>query len=131
MTLPGPQTLMIISGGVALFVVLLTAITIRRVRAKAAAASAKAQAREEQLIEQIDVRLAAYAGRIEAMQAQTADRIHDDIRGLQSDMDWLAGERMIDEAINMARTGQQAKDISVELGLPLDAAEAISRFRKH
>ena len=129
MTLPGPMTLLLISGAAALLVAMLTVVSIRRVRANKRAASAKAK--ETALIDQIEARIDGLAQRLEGHQALMMNRLHDDIRGLQSDMDWLAGERMIEEAIAMAHAGQQPAAISNELGLSMDAAETITRFRKH
>lgn len=129
MTLPGPMTLLLISGAAALLVVMLIAASIRRVRANKRAASSKAV--EAKMMSEIEARLDGLAERLEGHQTTMMNRLHDDIRGLQSDMDWLAGERMIEEAIAMAHAGQQPAAISNELGLSMDAAETITRFRKH
>ncbi|NBQ49881.1 MAG: hypothetical protein EBU35_04460 [Marivivens sp.] len=129
MTLPGPMTLLPISGAAALLVAMLIVVSIRRVRANKRVALA--QAKETALIDQIEARIDGLAQRLEGHQALMMNRLHDDIRGLQSDMDWLAGERMIEEAIAMAHAGQQPAAISNELGLSMDAAETITRFRKH
>ncbi|MCL7405042.1 hypothetical protein MWN63_03485 [Paradonghicola geojensis] len=129
MTLPGPMTLLPISGAAALLVAMLIVVSIRRVRANKRVALA--QAKETALIDQIEARIDGLAQRLEGHQTLMMNRLHDDIRGLQSDMDWLAGERMIEEAIAMAHAGQQPAAISDELGLSMDAAETITRFRKH
>jgi hypothetical protein len=54
-----------------------------------------------------------------------------DIQHLKSDVEWLAGERMIEQAIQMAQTGLQPDDIGRELGMTRETAETIAAFRKH
>ena len=129
MTLPGLMTPTVLYAAAALLGAFVIAFYTLRVRKAQAAACS--QTENMDLIAQIDERLAGVANRIEAHQADLIHRVHDDIRSLQSDMDWLAGERMIEEAIAMARTGQSASHISTELGLSVEDAETIARFRKH
>ena len=54
-----------------------------------------------------------------------------DIQHLKSDVEWLAGERMIEQAIALAQSGAEPDEIGRELGLTRETAEAISTFRKH
>ena len=54
-----------------------------------------------------------------------------DIQHLKSDVEWLAGERMIEQAIALAQSGLEPDDIGRELGLTRDTAETIAVFRKH
>lgn len=129
MNLPGQDTLTLLAAAVVLTMLLAGLMSVRRLRLRKAVAAKPAQ--QEILLQQIDARLEALANRLETSQHIVVNRLHDDIRGLQTDMDWLAGERMIDEAIAMARNGQQSQDISAELGLPMDAVQTITRFRKH
>lgn len=78
------------------------------------------------------------AARVEGMIAEQTRRQGDalaslkaDIQHLKSDVEWLAGERMIEQAIALAQTGMEPDDIGRELGLTRDAAETIAVFRKH
>jgi hypothetical protein len=78
------------------------------------------------------------AARVEGMIAEQTRRQGDalaslkaDIQHLKSDVEWLAGERMIEQAIALAQTGMDPEDIGRELGLTRDAAETITVFRKH
>jgi hypothetical protein len=78
------------------------------------------------------------AARVEGMIAEQTRRQGDalaslkaDIQHLKSDVEWLAGERMIEQAIALAQTGMDPDDIGRELGLTRDAAETIAVFRKH
>lgn len=86
--------------------------------------------------------VAALAARVEGLFAEQTRRQADmltvalaglkaDIQHLKSDVEWLAGERMIEQAIQLAQSGQQPDDIGRELGLSRDAAETIAAFRKH
>ncbi len=78
------------------------------------------------------------AARVEGMIAEQTRRQGDalaslkaDIQHLKSDVEWLAGERMIEQAITLAQTGMDPDEIGRELGLTRDAAETIAVFRKH
>ena len=78
------------------------------------------------------------AARVEGIIAEQSRRQGDvlaslraDIQHLKSDVEWLAGERMIEQAIALAQTGMDPDDIGRELGLTRDAAETITVFRKH
>ncbi|MBC2834799.1 hypothetical protein [Paragemmobacter straminiformis] len=78
------------------------------------------------------------AARVEdLLSAQTraqADALADlkaEILGLKSDVEWLAGERMIEQAIALAQSGVEAEEIGRELGMTRDAAETIVAFRRH
>ncbi|MEZ5753719.1 MAG: hypothetical protein R3D90_02755 [Paracoccaceae bacterium] len=85
---------------------------------------------------------ATLAARLEGLMAEQARRQSDvltvalaglkaDLQHLKSDVEWLAGERMIEQAIQMAQTGLDPDDIGRELGLTRDTAETIATFRKH
>lgn len=50
---------------------------------------------------------------------------------IQTDVSWLAGERMIDQAVMLAKSGVQSDDILRETGLTASDVETIVRFRKH
>jgi|GEM_PF-4277714 len=85
---------------------------------------------------------AALAARVEGMIAEQARRQADvltvalaglkaDIQHLKTDVEWLAGERMIEQAIQLAQSGLEPDDIGRELGLTRDTAHTIATFRKH
>lgn len=57
--------------------------------------------------------------------------LREDVSGLKSDVEWLAGERMIEQAIALAQTGSDPDEIGQELGLSRDTVETIAMFRKH
>jgi hypothetical protein len=86
----------------------------------------------------LDLVLDAISGRVEAAVAQMIQHqqtefaaLRADMTALKSDVDWLAGERMIEQAIAMAQTGLSADDISMMLDLPRDAAETITLLARH
>ena len=73
-------------------------------------------------------------GLLSAQSQVQADALADlraEILGLKSDVEWLAGERMIEQAIALAQTGIEAEEIGRELGMSRDAAETIVAFRRH
>lgn len=84
----------------------------------------------------------AFAQRLESLLAEQTQRqsevlsdalagLQHDIRHLKSDVEWLAGERMIEQAITLAQTGLEADEIGRELGLTRETAETIRMFRRH
>ena len=131
MNLDGQLALMGTAGVLALGGVMLIALFIRRVKARRNAEQMTQTDPNDALIQRIDARLSHHFARIEEQQKMLAVRLQEDIRDLQCDLDWMAGERMIDEAIALARTGEHPDTISRKLDMSLDAAEAIVRFRKH
>jgi hypothetical protein len=62
---------------------------------------------------------------------EAVDGLRDHLGDLKSDVEWLAGERMIEQAIQLARQGSDPDEIGRELGLPRDTAATIALFRKH
>lgn len=81
---------------------------------------------------------AELAARMEGLIAEQTRRHVDalaglraDIQHLKSDVEWLAGERMIEQAITLAQSGLEPDEIGRELGLTRDTAETIAAFRKH
>lgn len=84
----------------------------------------------------------AFAARLDAILAEQTQRqsealsdalagLKSDIQHLKSDVEWLAGERMIEQAITLAQTGLEADEIGRELGLTRETAETIRMFRRH
>ena len=83
-----------------------------------------------------------FAQRLEAIMTEQSQRqsealsdalagLKSDIQHLKSDVEWLAGERMIEQAITLAQTGLEADEIGRELGLSRETAETIRMFRRH
>ncbi|HCY99912.1 MAG: hypothetical protein A3D16_03440 [Rhodobacterales bacterium RIFCSPHIGHO2_02_FULL_62_130] len=64
----------------------------------------------------------------EAM-SQSLAAIGADVMALKADVEWLTGERMIETAINLARTGQSPAEVAANTGLSEDAARTIALFR--
>lgn len=62
---------------------------------------------------------------------EAVDGLREHLGDLKSDVEWLAGERMIEQAIQMARQGSDPDTIGSELGLSRDTAATIALFRKH
>lgn len=78
--------------------------------------------------------VAQVEGLLSAQTQVQADAMADlkaEILGLKSDVEWLAGERMIEQAIALAQSGVEAEEIGRELGMSRDAAETIVAFRRH
>lgn len=117
-----------IIAGVGFLGLALALATAKRARHKAEAAFAD---REQEFLARIDARLAEFSSQSARSTSDAMERIHSDIQSLQTDMEWLAGERMIEQAIEMARIGHSASEISTDLGMPLEAANTITKYRRH
>ena len=81
--------------------------------------------------EAISARVAALLQDHERRMTDAFSHVREDLSGLKSDVEWLAGERMIEQAIALAQTGSAAEEIGQELGLSRDQAATIALFRKH
>ncbi|OYU18880.1 MAG: hypothetical protein CFE34_08180 [Rhodobacteraceae bacterium PARR1] len=82
-------------------------------------------------VDAISQRVAALLHDHERRLTDAFSHVREDLSGLKSDVEWLAGERMIEQAIALAQTGSDAEEIGQELGLSRDQAATIALFRKH
>ncbi|MBQ0751495.1 MAG: hypothetical protein KBT70_14980 [Roseovarius sp.] len=63
----------------------------------------------------------------EASLMSIADRMDE----MRRDFDWLVSDRMIEQAIDMARFGQKPDSIARNTGISASELEAIRKLRKH
>ena len=89
------------------------------------------QALRERQAEAISQRIEALLNDHERRLTEAFADVREDLSGLKTDVEWLAGERMIEQAIALAQTGSDPDDIGQELGLSRDQAATIAMFRKH
>lgn len=59
------------------------------------------------------------------------DNLSQSMITLFNSVEWLASDRMIEQAIAMAQSGAPAETISSEMGLSLDDSQTITHFRRH
>lgn len=83
------------------------------------------------LIREGEERLSAMVAMMEAGHSARLDSLRSEISAVKADLDWLTGERMIEQAILMARDGVSAEEISADLGMSQDAAQTITAMRRH
>lgn len=57
--------------------------------------------------------------------------ISEKLSQLSADVDWFVGERLIEQAVALARSGYPEQEISRATGISLDEVESIRRFRRH
>jgi hypothetical protein len=93
---------------------------------------------KQDLIAEIAPCLTEHAQKIETIltthesQRQTGDdAMRQDLSAIRADVEWLAGERMIEQALDMFRDGVSAKDVGKELGLPLETVRTLQLLRAH
>lgn len=106
--------------GLLLLAALLPGRRTRRAAAAATAAEAGAIARVETLLQGLS-----------AAQARSLTLLTEEIAALRAEVDWLSGERKIDEAIAMARMGEAPEAIGAALDLSPEDAAAIAALRRH
>ena len=85
--------------------------------------------RQDPLLTPHPVQQAIGADRYRALLSEAISE--EDLAAIRGDLEWLAGERMIEEAIALARTGTASEEIATETGLSADAIRTISAFRHH
>lgn len=83
------------------------------------------------LIREGEDRISQLLQTLDASQRDQIDGMRLELTSVKSDIEWLTGERMIEQAVSMARDGMSAEDISADLGLSLEAAQTISVIRRH
>lgn len=66
-------------------------------------------------------------------QQRTADsrEISENMGTIQSDIEWLAGEKMIEQALRLVQENMPLSQISEETGLPQDTVRTLATFRPH
>lgn len=84
-----------------------------------------------ELVKQSEERIAHLLVKANGSHLEKLDSLYREVEAIKSDIDWMAGERMIEQAISMARDGVPAEEISSELCLSLDAAQTLSTIRRH
>ena len=95
------------------------------------AAAARPQTDIANLIRDGENRLTSLVAMMDANHQAYLENLRSEISAVKADIDWLTGEKMIEQAISMAREGVAAEDISADLGLSFDAAHTISVMRRH
>lgn len=103
----------------------------RRTATESGAETGDAHADIAALIRGGEERLLAMVAKLEAGQQERLDGLKSEISAVKAEIDWLTGEHMIEQAINMAREGISAEEISADLGLSFDAANTITTMRRH
>jgi hypothetical protein len=96
-------------------------------RAESAAAADALSARLEDVARRVELSVARRDGdRDEALDALAAD-----LAAVRAEVEWLGGERMIDEAVRLCREGVPHGRIGEDLGLSPETVRAISLLRAH
>lgn len=79
------------------------------------------------LVERIETRLSAQ----DRQRCADMDLLRQDLAHMRADVEWLAGERMIEQAIEMCRDGLPNDRISADVGLQPDAVRTLKLLRTH
>lgn len=98
----------------------------------------QSSAMRQNLIAEMTPLFAAQTRRVEELlaahhgQRQTEDAaLRQDILAIRADVEWLSGERMIEQALTMFHDGKSDGDVSQELGLPLETVRTLNLLRAH
>ncbi|WP_435256735.1 hypothetical protein ACSBLW_11360 [Thioclava sp. FR2] len=84
-----------------------------------------------ELIREGEDRLSTMFAMMEEAQQARFDALRSDISSIRAEIDWLTGEQMVEQAINMARNGVSVEEINAELGLSQEVAETLNATRVH
>jgi pilus assembly protein TadC len=92
----------------------------------------------QELIAQMSPEFTAHTRQIEtllsahhALRQSEDEAVRQDLSAIRADLEWLAGERMIEQALTMFREGVSVKDVSQELGLPVETVRTLNLLRAH
>ena len=99
--------------------------------AKAVSAQSQPEVDLANLIQAGEARIAALVSTLDASQQSRIEGMRQELTSVRSDLEGLTGERMIEQAVSMARDGMTVEEISADLGLAVDAAHTISVIRRH
>ncbi len=82
--------------------------------------------------------IADVAAAVERLEARIAAQRDDglssvsaDLAAIRAEVEWLGGERMIEEAVRMCREGIPARRVGEELGISAESMRVISLLRAH
>jgi len=79
------------------------------------------------IIECIETRLSLH----EQQRCSELEQLRKHLFDMRADVEWLAGERMIEQAIEMCRDGLSNERISADLGLQPNAVRTLKLLRTH
>lgn len=92
----------------------------------------------QDLISGIRPELGAHVGDVGALladhenrRAAEQTRLRENLDAMRADLEWLTGERMIEQAIQMCRDGHSAKEVSHQTGLAPEAVRTLNLLRAH
>ena len=108
---------------------LLCLVFVRRRRQSSVAFSKYTE--QEAGLRDAELRLSDLIADLDLRHGSVLDNLSHSINTIASSVEWLAGERMIEQAIAMAQSGSPAESISEKMGLSLDDARTILQFRRH
>lgn len=79
------------------------------------------------IVERIETRLSAQ----DRQRCAEMELLRQDLAHMRADVEWLAGERMIEQAIEMCRDGLSNERIASDLGLQSDSVRTLKLLRTH
>lgn len=73
----------------------------------------------------------ALAQRMDNGDQEVLHSLRNRVEEMHQNFDWLVSDRMIEQAINMARSGQPSGSIAQETGISATELDAIKKYRRH
>lgn len=90
------------------------------------------------LMDSMDSRLTLHNAQLETLLEQHArsrqsaeEQMNQNVETIRADLEWLAGEKMIEEAMQLVRDNTPLTQISQETGLSKDTIRTLAAFRPH
>lgn len=132
-SLPPFMILTVLAAGLGLLALGVAAALIdqgRRLAALRAELAALAAHQAESVGPLVD-RLEAAVGAMAAAQSGALAPLAADLAAVRAEVEWLGGERMIEEAVRLCREGRSNAQICDDLGLSAESVRAIALLRAH
>lgn len=79
----------------------------------------------------VDQLAEALSSRMTTSKPSELARLNDTVTAMQQDFEWLVSDRMIEQAVAMAREGVEGERISQTSGMSVDELKAAMMFRTH
>lgn len=129
-----PLVLPILISGLVLAILALGAgllLTWRDLQRQTRAQLDLARAQMQQALDHGHTRIAALIDQHAQAQHHGQQDIARNVEAMQADLEWMAGERMIEQALDMVRDNMPVAHIAQETGLGADTIRTLATFRAH
>jgi hypothetical protein len=129
-----PLVFPVLISGAAVAVLLLAVGMLRSWRALQVQNRAQLETAQAQILHAMNdnhSRLTALIERHATSHQSSQNDIVRNVEAIQADLEWMAGEKMIEQAMDLVRENMPVSQIAQETGLSADKIRTITAFRTH